>query len=81
MDSCKLTLLMQAASDAGLANVCREPGCGKTFTTPRDLQRHIILHTGERPFKCTVRLHDPHAWLLGIGNAVHAYAAVNEGRR
>jgi len=29
---------------------CNE--CGKTFTTKQALDRHLMLHTGEKPFKC-----------------------------
>ena len=33
-------------------NQCLE--CHKTFGTKRDLDRHIRVHTGEKPFKCTI---------------------------
>merc|ERR550517_1575431 len=28
--------------------------CGKKFTRPHHVNRHMLLHTGENPFKCTV---------------------------
>ncbi|XP_043936926.1 flt3-interacting zinc finger protein 1-like [Protopterus annectens] len=29
------------------------PECDKRFRNPRQLERHLLVHTGERPFKCT----------------------------
>ncbi|WAR16513.1 PRDM1-like protein [Mya arenaria] len=26
--------------------------CGRQFSTRQNLERHLILHTGQRPFKC-----------------------------
>lgn len=34
----------------GRRNVC--PHCGKSFAYPKDLRRHILTHTGEKPFGC-----------------------------
>jgi KRAB domain-containing zinc finger protein len=31
---------------------CPHPGCNKTYANNIGLKRHIMLHTGERPYKC-----------------------------
>ena len=36
-----------------LAKGC--PVCAKVFPKPSDLKRHMMCHTGEKPFKCEVR--------------------------
>lgn len=36
-----------------LARAC--PVCTKMFPKPSDLKRHMMCHTGEKPFKCEVR--------------------------
>ena len=32
---------------------CGAAGCGKGFRLKTDLNRHLLTHTGERPFRCT----------------------------
>ena len=35
------------------AHPCDFPGCDKVFTKSSYLTRHMMTHTGERPYKCT----------------------------
>ncbi|XP_075976916.1 uncharacterized protein LOC142977090 [Anticarsia gemmatalis] len=32
---------------------CPVPGCGKTYTTNTNLNTHLRVHSGERPFECS----------------------------
>ncbi|XP_064078310.1 zinc finger protein 513-like isoform X7 [Macrobrachium nipponense] len=42
--------LLAMATGEKMAFVC--PVCGKQFGQPYNLRRHLITHTGERPFRC-----------------------------
>jgi KRAB domain-containing zinc finger protein len=45
--------LKSSASEMVDAHVCAV--CAKMFPKPSDLKRHMMCHTGEKPFRCEVR--------------------------
>lgn len=51
---CNPEMEVMKDKDRGLLR-CSAPGCGKTFTFPFYLARHMRTHNGERPFKCEFR--------------------------
>ncbi|XP_047741752.1 zinc finger protein 775-like [Hyalella azteca] len=41
--------------------VCPHEDCGKHFTRSYDFKRHLMIHTGEKPFACPNFADDPHS--------------------
>ncbi|XP_076319245.1 zinc finger protein PLAGL1-like [Tachypleus tridentatus] len=33
---------------------CSEPGCGRSFSSKFKMMRHMLIHSGERQFKCSI---------------------------
>ena len=44
------------ATDLDPTQLLECPHCGKLCRKPCDLKRHLMMHTGEKPFKCKVSL-------------------------
>ena len=42
------------ATDIDPSQLLECPHCGKLCRKPCDLKRHLMMHTGEKPFKCNV---------------------------
>ncbi|EFA02595.1 zinc finger protein 264 isoform X1 [Tribolium castaneum] len=47
---CLVTMVEEAEPEKIRKYQCKY--CSKKFGWPTDLKRHILIHTGERPFKC-----------------------------
>ena len=45
-----MTRLLDGSQHLGTQNVCEF--CSKSFASKRNLQRHILIHTGEKPYSC-----------------------------
>lgn len=49
----KRSLSKDAANSEVKGYPCYFPDCGKVFTRPSHLKKHLYIHTGERPHKCS----------------------------
>ncbi|KAK6973439.1 hypothetical protein BgiMline_024648 [Biomphalaria glabrata] len=58
--------------------MCLEPGCKKTFKKTSKLKVHQMLHTGERPFKCTLLGCE---WAFTTSNKLKRHMESHEGRK
>lgn len=38
--------------DGGSLYICRFENCGRAFKAKQKVQRHLLTHTGEKPFAC-----------------------------
>lgn len=48
------SVISRRTKGAYSAHACPHPDCDKFFTRPSRLETHLLSHSGERPFKCTV---------------------------
>src|SRR5438105_6797628 len=49
-----LVLITKDSNSGERPFACDHPNCGKTFTRNEELTRHKRIHTGLRPFSCSV---------------------------
>jgi len=46
-------MILKRGNRAGVF-ICQVAGCGQFFSRKEHLERHLLMHTGEKPFKCSL---------------------------